>query len=983
MPLLASPLALAQDSEFPKHSQRTLPPPLVVLPAAAQAIRLTHANIVTQVHGSLASTVLTLEFTNPNPRVLEGELQFPLRSGQTISGFALEMADGTLMPAVPVAKATGRQVFEDVIRRRVDPALLEQTEGQQFRLRLYPLTPQRPRLVRIELSETLASDGRGRRLLDLPIDFGGTPAERLDLSVDLGETSDGAPQLGAALAGAEVRRQAGTTIVSLSRADYHGIRDALDGGQLAWHGAEGNSVATERIQDEAWFHAEVTVPALRRERVRPEHLDLIWDASGSGTTRDHAREMQFLEHLFRWQPQLDVHLRVVRESVEVEQRFVIRQGDWHLLRQTLERLPYDGASAAGLWQVNPVLPPARTLALLFSDGLGNWGSDSPGQSSGVTAYAVLASHTANAGWLRQWADRSGGELIDLLTLDSERALQRISHQSAHLKRIDGAGFDQWVAESRVAEDGRLRIAGRFTATTADLQLVLATADGNERRQTLRIASPAQAQSLDAERGFAARRWATLRVAELLAEPRLHRSEIQSLGERFAILTPETSLIVLESLADFQRFGITPPAGPLRQRYLDSQHAQQGLALRSRGEHLEGLVRRYADYAAWWSRDFPTVAARPESAIDGTTAKPAPIGAIPRAAEALSEGPALLDAAPPMPRRAAAARPDLTDKSRETPASASGPTAEIAVTLTPWRPDGDAQRRLRDASPEERYLIYLDARTRAARSPAFYLDAAQVFEEQGQPALARRILSNLAEIGADDRALLRILAYRLQQQGDHDEVLRILRRVSDLAPDEPQSWRDLGLALDRAGHRQAAIDTLWRVAAGNWDPRFADIDLIALTELDAIAALHPELSLAEVDPRLRRNLPLDLRAVLSWDADNTDVDLWVQDPSGEWASYQNPLSSQGGRVSRDCTQGYGPEVFSLRVARPGRYQVRAHYFGSRQQTVTGYPTLMLHLTTGFGSAKEHGRDVIVRLERIQDDVMVGSFEVGAGGPEHTH
>ena len=53
-----------------------------------------------------------------------------------------------------------------------------------------------------------------------------------------------------------------------------------------------------------------------------------------------------------------------------------------------------------------------------------------------------------------------------------------------------------------------------------------------------------------------------------------------------------------------------------------------------------------------------------------------------------------------------------------------------------------------------------------------------------------------------------------------------------------------------------------------------------------------------DARLMRNLPLDLRTVLGWDADNTDIDLWVVDPHGERAFYGHPLTQQGGRMSQD-------------------------------------------------------------------------------------
>ena len=68
------------------------------------------------------------------------------------------------------------------------------------------------------------------------------------------------------------------------------------------------------------------------------------------------------------------------------------------------------------------------------------------------------------------------------------------------------------------------------------------------------------------------------------------------------------------------------------------------------------------------------------------------------------------------------------------------------------------------------------------------------------------------------------------------------------------------------------------------------------------------------------MPLDLRVVLSWDSDNSDMDLWVTDPNGEKCYYSNNLTYQGGLISDDFTGGYGPEEFVLRDAKPGKYKV---------------------------------------------------------------
>ena len=152
----------------------------------------------------------------------------------------------------------------------------------------------------------------------------------------------------------------------------------------------------------------------------------------------------------------------------------------------------------------------------------------------------------------------------------------------------------------------------------------------------------------------------------------------------------------------------------------------------------------------------------------------------------------------------------------------------------------------------------------------------------------------------------------------------------------------------------------------------------MAELNAlIATSSVPLDTRAIDPRLLRNLPLDVRAVLTWDADNTDIDLWVTDPNGEKTFYGSPLSYQGGRMSRDFTGGYGPEEFSLKSAKPGKYLVQAQFYGHRQQVVSSATTLQLKLSTGFGTSHQHDEQVTLRLKSTGALVTVGEFEIGAG------
>ncbi|SFM17410.1 VIT domain-containing protein [Rugamonas rubra] len=305
------------------------------------------------------------------------------------------------------------------------------------------------------------------------------------------------------------------------------------------------------------------------------------------------------------------------------------------------------------------------------------------------------------------------------------------------------------------------------------------------------------------------------------------------------------------------------------------------------------------------------------------------------------------------------------------------TGEIGVSLQKWRADAPYIARLQAAGTDRLYAIYLDERPSYTNSSAFFLDVADLLFERGQRELALRVLSNLAEMDLENRQVLRILGYRLMQAGAPELAIGVFEKVRELAEEEPQSFRDLGLAHAAADHPQQAVDQLYEVVLRPWDQRFAEIELIALAEMNAIVANAPRkaaLDTSRIDPRLLKNMPLDLRAVLSWDADNSDMDLWVTDPNGERCFYGKRFSYQGGRMSLDFTGGYGPEEFSLRHAKPGKYRIEANFYGSTQQLVAAATTLQLRLSSGFGSGAAQDKLITLRLKGRGETVLVGEFEV---------
>jgi len=211
----------------------------------------------------------------------------------------------------------------------------------------------------------------------------------------------------------------------------------------------------------------------------------------------------------------------------------------------------------------------------------------------------------------------------------------------------------------------------------------------------------------------------------------------------------------------------------------------------------------------------------------------------------------------------------------------------------------------------------------------------------------------------------------------------------MRPEEPQSWRDLALVLarradllrTRSSNQQEikelyarAVELLYHVVLNKWD-RFEQIELIALMELNTLLpkAKAAGIEKTNVDPRLVKLLDVDVRIVMTWDADNTDMDLHVVEPSTERAFYGHQRTTIGGNVSRDFTQGYGPEEYLLKRAMLGTYTIQANYYGSSAAQLIGAVTLQVDVFTNYGRPNEQRKSLTLRLTEKKETFTIGQIE----------
>ena len=191
---------------------------------------------------------------------------------------------------------------------------------------------------------------------------------------------------------------------------------------------------------------------------------------------------------------------------------------------------------------------------------------------------------------------------------------------------------------------------------------------------------------------------------------------------------------------------------------------------------------------------------------------------------------------------------------------------------------------------------------------------------------------------------------------------------DLIADYDAIRRELGR------YRPELLERREILVLNKWD-RFQEIELLTLMELNQVIPKARAAGVTEipVDPRLIKPLPVDIRIVMTWDADLTDMDLHVIEPSDEEAFYGHNRTTIGGLVSRDFTQGYGPEEYLLKKAMHGNYVIKTKFYGSSAAKLIGAVTLHVDVYTNYGRPNQKVQSMTLRLTGEKEMFTVGMIE----------
>ncbi len=997
-----------------------------------KAIQLTELTVQTEIVGNISQTTYEMVFYNPNNRILEGELVFPLGEGQIVTGYALDI-DGKMREAVVVEKQKARQAFEQVIRQKVDPALLEQSEGNNYKSRIYPLPAKGTRKIKIVFEQELLVKNN-RYYFELPLKY--KKIQQFDLRIEVFKQESIPVVQNSSM---QFERWQENYVLKHNEKDFTAdetlqieIPTDLKGERVLWY--------------DQWFYLNKKIKTASRLKSKPNTISIFWDASLSQQQKDQAKEIDLLKAYLQQLNNVKVKVILFNYQAFDTKTFKIQNGSTQEITKFLSEVVYDGATS---FYEKIVEPNLSSENLIFTNGIFNFKKET--FSFDQPFYVINSETTANHVENRKIAETSGGRYINLNRFSVEEALQQLVKEPYRfLGYKNNASLEETFPVKGTIVDEDFTFTGKAIRDISEITLLF----GYGQEVTVECTVKLNRQG---ENDLVKRVWAKKKLAELTKDTEANKEKIIEHALSNQLITPYTSLIVLDRLEDYLRYEIVPPAELqkdyfeqiARQKEMQKQEEERVKAIRS------AIQREYQEIKEWWVKDFSVEKKKVKSDSLGVLEDDGFIETERRLEMAEpSESPVLEEvvsysyatqtvqadalegavAGVEMEKNAAGnssvvrlrginslhgtSQPlyivngkvvsDIRSFSAEdiqsvnilkgneamamygsraregvmmitTKSSVSVPDSIVLAKeedVKLKRSDDYIAELSKTSNLTEAYQKYIELRKSQEENPLFYIDVADYFYEKGEVKQAFKIISNVLELKLDDPELIRLVAYKLESYVLYREALIVYEKLLELRPEDIQTYRDVALAYENVGEYQKAFDQLVYIIEGqliknDTDRRFQGVEQIAFVEATQLLTNHQKA--IETSQKIKP-LPVDIRIVLDWNHDNVDMDLWVKDPNGEVCKYNHSRTAIGGRISNDMTQGFGPEEFMLKKAIKGTYKIYTNYYGSSSQKLSGPVTVKVTIFKNYGKSNQTKEVKVIRQQEKGEskEILLGEI-----------
>ncbi len=558
-----------------------------------EMLTIGYHKVTVDIRDQIARTTVEESFVNHHSKLtLEGVFHFPLPQDASISGFGMWIGD-TLVEADIVEKQRAREIYETILREKRDPGLLEWSGGNIFKARVFPIPAGGEKRIKITYTQVLPCRGnRYHYTYALKSELlRQTPLRELSIDVTVNSTTP----LAKVSSPTHMTRSSQTphsARLELSEQEYTPTRDFEVAVELDAAATAPVVLVPHRRGDDGYFMLQVTPPQAGTQPDRgilpqtgPLDLVVLADTSASiDAEAARARNAFIASLLGALAPGDTFNLAVCDvdctwafdKPVPADEKNVEQARQLLEDRASLGWTDLDKAFAAALERAKE-----KTQIVYVGDGVVTGKDVDPsafvnrlkklheGHASAMHAVSVSSSFepvvmrtigTLGGGCSRQITGEQGPQAaaVELLreiagptVRDLKVEFQGLTTARVYPSQLPNlpTGTQQILLGRYLPAPGAQKQEGRVVVT--------GRVDSKEVRFESPVTLPGAGQLTGGEESFLPRLWARMHLDRLLEEgpSEVMRDEIVALSEEYHIMTPYTSLLVLESDEDRERFQV--------------------------------------------------------------------------------------------------------------------------------------------------------------------------------------------------------------------------------------------------------------------------------------------------------------------------------------------------------------------------------------------------------------------------------------------
>jgi len=544
--------------------------------------RIESVDVRADIQDQAAKVHITQVFRNPSAVPMEAQVLFPLPEGAAVSGLTL-LVDGKEMTGRLMGRDEARRTYEEIVRRRRDPALLEYMGRDLFQTSVFPVSPGGISTVQLQYSQLLKKDS-GLVAFALPLGttkHSSKPVDRLQVSVNI---SAPAPirTVYSPTHQVDISRPDATramvkfSLENVATADDFRLLYSTDASPVGV-----NVISYKPNDNEDGYFALLATPDARAGHVTKLAKTMLFvvDRSGSMSGPKIAQVKSALQFLVRQLDPADT-FNIVAYDSEVESfRPELQRANAATVQAAINWV--DGLNAGGGTNIDGALRTglrmltdgSRPNYLLFmTDGEPTVGETretqivaNAGAENKVNArlFAFGVGFDVNARLLDRLARELRGTSTYVRPNENVEAPVSTFYSKIAAPMMTGVAVDIQLDGGSVGRvyprqmpdlfrGDQLVLVGRYRKGGTARITLTGEAAGKKQEFTYR-ANFAETASDDTN-GFVARLWATRRIGDLIDDLDLHGrnqelvDELVALSQKYGILTPYTSFLTDDTVS---------------------------------------------------------------------------------------------------------------------------------------------------------------------------------------------------------------------------------------------------------------------------------------------------------------------------------------------------------------------------------------------------------------------------------------------------